>query len=487
VTLTEFGRYHLMHRDNTTHLHQCARLTMEYLCDLWAQVEARTAHFHKSPAQQAKYRGARVAAIEDQLSAGSSAHDIGQPVVRLPSSFVGSARYYQQLYMDAMALPKKFGKPDLFLTFTCNPNWPEIRAALPPRSHWRHHTDIVERVFMLKLRSLIRDIVDAQIFGPVLAYVFRIEWQARGLPHAHMLIILQDKILSERQVDAVISAEMPDAAADPELHDLVVTHMLHPRCDVNTQCSCRRDADGKMCPCVRHYPKSMSRETVIVQDGYPMYRRRGRFLATMRDGTFVGDDWVVPHNAYLLRRYRCHVNLEVCSSFRCFKYVYKYTFKPPDHTSVSVDEIDAHLSGRLLTVSEAVHRLLGMSLHDEWPSVVRLDIHLPRQQRMVFDPTADEDTLLDQITSTTSTLMGWFSLNVDDAHARTLLYGDIPAHYTWQKSCWHRRLYKKVRSVYCRYCAFLMALWGRYSRWAASMVFPTITVSCSRCGDCSAW
>ena len=98
-----------MHRDNTTHLHQCARLTMEYLCDLWAQVEARTAHFHKSPAQQAKYRGARVAAIEDQLSAGGRADEVGQPVVRLPSSFVGSARYYQQLYMDAMALPKKFG------------------------------------------------------------------------------------------------------------------------------------------------------------------------------------------------------------------------------------------------------------------------------------------------------------------------------------------------------------------------------------------
>jgi hypothetical protein len=151
-----------------------------------------------------------------------------------------------------------------------------------------------------------------------------------------MLIILEDKILSERQVDAVISAEMPDAAADPELHDLVATHMLHPRCDINTQCSCRRDAHGVMCPCVRHYPKQMIRETVIVQDGYPMYRRRGRFQATCRDGIVVSDDWVVPHNAYLLRRYRCHVNLEVCSSFRCFKYVYKYTFKPPDHTSVSV-------------------------------------------------------------------------------------------------------------------------------------------------------
>jgi hypothetical protein len=337
---------------------------------------------------------------------------------------------------------------------------------------------------MLKLRCLIRDIVDEQIFGPVLAYVFRIEWQARGLPHAHMLIILEDKILSERQVDAVISAEMPDAATDADLQDLVATHMLHPRCDLNTECSCRRDDQGVMCPCVRHFPKQMSRETIIVQDGYPMYRRRGRFQATLRNGIVVGDDWVVPHNVYLLKRYRCHVNLEVCSSFRCFKYVYKDTFKPPDHTSVCVDEIDAHLSGRLLTVSEAVHRLLGMSLHDEWPSVVRLDIHLPRQQRMVFDPTADEDTLLDQITSTTSTLMGWFSLNVDDAHARTLLYCDIPAHYTWQKSCWHRRLYKKVRFICCSYCTSLMAFCGRYSRWDESMVFPTITVNCLRYVDC---
>lgn len=127
--------------------------------------------------------------------------------------------------------------------------------------------------------------------------------------------------------------------------------------------------------------------------------------------------------------------------------MYKYTFKPPDHTAVSVDEINAHLAGRLLTVSEATHRLLGLSLHDEWPNVVRLDIHLPRQQRMVFDPTADEAELLSQLTSTTSTLMGWFSLNADDANARQYLYHDIPAHYTWKDKVWHARIYKGVQSV----------------------------------------
>ena len=316
VTLTEWGRYYLMHRDAVTHWQRCERLTMEFFCDVWAQVESRNAYFHKSPSQQAVYRAARVAAVEDQLSTGSPASEIGQQVVRLPSSFVGSVRYYQQLYLDAMALPKKFGKPDLFLTFTCNPDWPEIRAALPPQSHWRFHSDIIARVFALKLKALIDDIQSGQIFGPARAYVFRVEWQARGLPHVHMLIILLDKILSGRHIDAVISAELPDPVADPELSALVIKHMLHPQCDVNTHHGCRRGKDGMLCDCERRFPKQMSRETIIIPDGYPLYRRRGTFQVTLPGGRVVTDQWVVPHNPYLLKKYRCHVNLEACAHFR---------------------------------------------------------------------------------------------------------------------------------------------------------------------------
>jgi hypothetical protein len=317
VTLTEWGRYYLMHRDHVSHLQRCERLTMEFFCDVWAQVEARNAFFHKSPAQQAAYRAARVAALEDQLSAGVPASEIGQPVIRLPSSFVGSARYYQQLYLDAMALPKKFGKPDLFLTFTCNPDWPEIRAALPPQSHWRNHNDIIARVFALKVKALIDDIQKGQIFGQARAYVFRVEWQARGLPHVHMLIILLDKILSGRHIDAVISAELPDPETDPELSALVIKHMLHPQCDVNHHHGCRRNKDGALCDCERRFPKQMCRETIIVPDGYPLYRRRGMFRANLPGGRVVTDQWVVPHNAYLLKKYRCHVNVEACAHFRC--------------------------------------------------------------------------------------------------------------------------------------------------------------------------
>ena len=51
-------------------------------------------------------------------------------IVILPSSFHGSPRNMQQEYQDAMAIVSAMGKPDLFLTMTCNPKWREIQENL---------------------------------------------------------------------------------------------------------------------------------------------------------------------------------------------------------------------------------------------------------------------------------------------------------------------------------------------------------------------
>jgi len=48
----------------------------------------------------------------------------------LPSSFVGGKRFMDQLYFDGMAICGHVGFPYLFLTFTCNPKWPEISQIL---------------------------------------------------------------------------------------------------------------------------------------------------------------------------------------------------------------------------------------------------------------------------------------------------------------------------------------------------------------------
>jgi hypothetical protein len=66
-----------------------------------------------------------------------------------------------------VALPRRFGKPDLFITVTANPQWAEIQTAIPINSHWTHHPDIVARVFDLKLRAMIDLIVTKKLFGEV--------------------------------------------------------------------------------------------------------------------------------------------------------------------------------------------------------------------------------------------------------------------------------------------------------------------------------
>ena len=62
------------------------------------------------------------------------------------------------LYQDAMAAVRKYGKPDLFITITCNPKWPEITAELKPHQKAEDRPDIVVRVFRIKLNSLINEL-----------------------------------------------------------------------------------------------------------------------------------------------------------------------------------------------------------------------------------------------------------------------------------------------------------------------------------------
>jgi len=57
---------------------------------------------------------------------------IGRRVV-LPASFTGGMRHMFNNCQDAMAICKKFGYSDLFITIICNVNWSEIRDFLLPK------------------------------------------------------------------------------------------------------------------------------------------------------------------------------------------------------------------------------------------------------------------------------------------------------------------------------------------------------------------
>ena len=63
----------------------------------------------------------------------------------------------QQNYQDAMAIVAKYGKPDLFVTYTCNPNITDIIENLRDGEHPEHRPDLVSRVYHLHLTELLRD------------------------------------------------------------------------------------------------------------------------------------------------------------------------------------------------------------------------------------------------------------------------------------------------------------------------------------------
>ncbi|XP_048511374.1 uncharacterized protein LOC125500989 [Athalia rosae] len=109
---------------------------------------------------------------------------VGKMVV-LPSSSIGSPRSEMQMYQDAMAIVRKYGKPDLFITMTCNPKWREINENIFEHQQAADRPDICARVFNAEKSYLIDMIVRQKFFGKVAAYVYVIEFQKRGLAHIH--------------------------------------------------------------------------------------------------------------------------------------------------------------------------------------------------------------------------------------------------------------------------------------------------------------
>ena len=167
------------------------RLFQQWIVDSYVKVERDRIEFIRNNKKQLRiesYQG-----LIDHLN--NSANDmngqVGKMIV-LPSTFVGSPRYMMQNYQDAMAVVRSTGKPDLFITMTCNPNWREIQDNLLPGQQPYDRPDIC--AFHLKKEHLLSLITKEKYFGEVAAHCHVVEFQKRGLPHAHILVTLKLKV-----------------------------------------------------------------------------------------------------------------------------------------------------------------------------------------------------------------------------------------------------------------------------------------------------
>lgn len=71
-----------------------------------------------------------------------------------------------------------------------------------------HRHDLTARVFRRKLIRLMDSINQHKIFGETQCWLYSIEWQKRGLPHAHILIWLNEKIMAPQIDDIILLHEL---------------------------------------------------------------------------------------------------------------------------------------------------------------------------------------------------------------------------------------------------------------------------------------
>ena len=409
VTARCYYAYHLHQRhDSSLAIFYAGCLFQQFVVDAWATTEQSSldwVHHNQTKLRADLYKTA-LQNIEDDMGA----EERGDRII-LPSSHLGSPRHMFQLFQDSMAICRYCRKPDLFITMTANPNWPEVHEALlefaggdeSRKQKPEDRPDIIARVFEEKKKALLKEI-QSGLFGEVIGHVHTIEFQKRSLPHIHILVFLAalHKIHDAAGADHIVSAQFPNPETEPLLYATVTKTMVHGPCG--------KDYPNAKCmvngACSKRYPKEFLENTMFGEEGYPQYARpnNGRVFVNRTGYTYTNRD-VILYNPYLSARYDCHINVEVCASIKAVKYIHKYIYKGPDMATVRVgqadepqgaqrgnnarrrhnrqqgidaqgqgegetlNEVEQYLNARYIGPVEAHWRLFEFSMHLELPSV----------------------------------------------------------------------------------------------------------------------
>ena len=201
-------------------------LAGEYLVDAYSRVEEITFnHIRFSPTIQR--------ATHQQMCSGTDGRAVGRRI-RLPPRFPGGPTDLKLKTQDGLALVRHFGKPTWFITVTCNPEWPEITREFTGdyagQTAWER-PDIANKVFKHKLDMIVGWLkagnlnktymrVSKDNKPEVHYWIHVIEFQRRGLPHAHIVFRMMPEPNPTRpeELDKCVQADWPmpkdDTAAE---------------------------------------------------------------------------------------------------------------------------------------------------------------------------------------------------------------------------------------------------------------------------------
>ncbi|CAN6827555.1 unnamed protein product [Brassica oleracea] len=331
----------------------------------------------------------------------------------------------KNMYLDAMTICKHFGFSDLFITFTCNPKWPEITRFMKKRKlNPDDRPEILSRIFKIKLESLMDDLTKKHILG-------------KTLP-------------TTDDIDKIISAEISIKSEEPELYEVIKYMMIHGPCGAaNMKSPCMENRI-----CSKSYPKSFVSKTTVNKEGFPVYRRRNQSESIeLKNGFRTDNRWVIPYNKQLSLRYKAHINVEWCNQTGSIKYLFKYINKGQDRVTVVVEPPDNvvqnELSGqsvqqkneikdffdcRYISASEAGWRTFQFPLHFRSTTVEKLNFHIPGKHHIIFKGKDKMEVVVRRKLIENIIFLAWFELPEDIKTYRGVV------HCGYKEACFARGL-----------------------------------------------
>ncbi|PPR07149.1 hypothetical protein CVT24_010778 [Panaeolus cyanescens] len=398
VTLLRYTAFRLHDRsDEFSCLLRGGRLLQRYIVDMWAAADQKNLRYLRQ--NQHLFRCPISSGLMDAFNDADGdidLNELGQRVI-LPSSYTGGPRQMHERFQDSLAIARHLKKVDLFITMTCNPRWKEIQDELKEHETPYDRPDLVSRMFQLKKEALLEDILKHGVLGRVVAYVYTIEFQKRGLPHMHLLIFFDaaHKLFTPEEIDKLIWARWPDKDQHPLLFETVKSCMVHGPCGAANPNAICMDPEKKICS--KRFPKDFCEATNMDGSGYPEYYRPNDGVSVqVRNGFHADNRWIVPYCPYLSAKYDCHLNVECAISLNSLKYVFKYIQKGLDRTIMELhrrDEIKRWLDARYVSASKASWRSFGFDLHRLNPTVTQLAIHLPGHYMVSFNPNENPEEI----------------------------------------------------------------------------------------------
>jgi hypothetical protein len=150
------------------------RVSCEYMCDMYSRIEEERLSFIR--------RSKQTFAHDEHLN-----DDVEQDDgIELPATFMGSRKWASEQTADSLALARTYGPPSLFITMTCNPEWPEIKSRLQHGQRACDSPIVVARAFKNRLQRLLT--ILRTKMGSVVYMTVSNEFQKRGFPHSHIVL-----------------------------------------------------------------------------------------------------------------------------------------------------------------------------------------------------------------------------------------------------------------------------------------------------------